>query len=338
MLVQNSSRVWAWKYHDRKGRYHLKESWTSWPWEIAPNLNGPPGVFTYPRTKHLTWPFPSIVWLRSGTNMKVENLRSVPTVPGTKSVDPDLPRQCPFPSVSLAHDVPCSTLGRTVNELEWALHNPLVWVIDSIVHSTKIGSLGCCAQDMIRGVFGMLSTRHEGNPSWTEGSRMLAMFDVPTVHKSLGGLERMERPQGHLKESWTSRPWEIAPNLNGPSGVFTYPRTKYLTWPFPSIVWLRSGTNMKVENLRSVPTWYKIRWPWSSTAVPFPIYVTCPWRSLFNSGPNSKWRKCPLLLVHGLPHAQHAVPKSSAPMLEESGETSSRHCRIEQKGLWFMRA
>ena len=71
--------------------------------------------------------------------------------------------------------------------------------------------------------------------------------------------------------------------------MFTYPRTTYLTWPFPSIVWLRSGTNMKVENLRSVPTWYKIRWPWSSTAMPFPIYVTCPWRSLFNSGPNSKW-------------------------------------------------
>ena len=93
----------------------------------------------------------------------------------------------------------------------------------------------------------------------------------------------------HLKESWTSWPWEIAPNLNGPPGVFTYPRTTYLTWPFPSIVWLRSGTNMKVENLRSVPTWYKIRWPWSSTAVPFPICVTCPWRSLFNSGPNSKW-------------------------------------------------
>ena len=79
------------------------------------------------------------------------------------------------------------------------------------------------------------------------------------------------------------------PNLNGPPRVFTYPRTKYLTWPFPSILWLRSGTNMKVENLRSVPTWYKIRWPWSSTAVPFPICVTCPWRSLFNSGPNSKW-------------------------------------------------
>ena len=79
------------------------------------------------------------------------------------------------------------------------------------------------------------------------------------------------------------------PNLNGPPRVFTYPRTKYLTWPFPSILWLRSGTNMKVENLRSVPSWYKIRWPWSSTAVPFPICVTCPWRSLFNSGPNSKW-------------------------------------------------
>ena len=79
---------------------------------------------------------------------------SVQFLPGTKSVDPDLPRQCPFPSVSLAHDVPCSTLGRTVNELEWALHNPLVWVIDSIMHSTKIGSLGCCAQDMIREYLG----------------------------------------------------------------------------------------------------------------------------------------------------------------------------------------
>ena len=125
-----------------------------WTWmSPKPNLNGPPRVFTYPRTKYLTWPFPSIVWLRSGTNMKVENLRSVSYLV-QKSVDPDLPRQCPFPSVSLAHDVPCSTLGRTVNELEWALHNPLVWVIDSIMHSTKIGSLGCCAQDMIREYLG----------------------------------------------------------------------------------------------------------------------------------------------------------------------------------------
>ena len=121
---------------------------------------------------------------------------SVQFLPGTKSVDPDLPRQCPFPSVSLAHDVPCSTLGRTVNELEWALHNPLVWVIDSIMHSTKIGrEFGMLRTRHDSGVFGMLSTRHEGNPSWTEGSRMLAMFDhVPTVHKSLGGLEHMERP------------------------------------------------------------------------------------------------------------------------------------------------
>jgi hypothetical protein len=82
--------------------------------------------------------FPSIVWLRSGTNMKVENLRSVPTCYKIRwtmaelgKLEPDLIPKDPFRSAPHAKDVACSTLGQPLNELKWAPCNPLVWVIDS---------------------------------------------------------------------------------------------------------------------------------------------------------------------------------------------------------------
>ena len=72
-----------------------------------------------------------------------------------------------------------STLGRTVNELEWALNNPPVWVIDSIMHSTKIGSLGCCAQDMIREYLGCWAQDMKGksmNRRFPNAYKMLTML------------------------------------------------------------------------------------------------------------------------------------------------------------------
>ena len=54
-----------------------------------------------------------------------------------------------------------STLGRTVNELEWALNNPPVWVIDSIMHSTSFNKnreFGMLRTRYDSGIFGMLST------------------------------------------------------------------------------------------------------------------------------------------------------------------------------------
>ena len=49
---------------------------------------------------------------------------------------------------------------------------------------------------------------------------------------------------------------------------------------------------------------------------------------------NESFRQLCLLLVHDDgPHAQHAEQKSSTLMLEESGETSSRHSSILQKGF-----
>ena len=77
---------------------------------------------------------------------------------------------------------------------------------------------------------------------------MLAMFDyVPTVHKSLGGLEHMERPPRSFERKLDLLTMGNCAEPKWPTGVFTYPRTTYLSWPFPSIVWLRSDTNMKVE-------------------------------------------------------------------------------------------
>ena len=86
----------------------------------------------------LTWPFASIVWLRSGTNIKVEHLLSVPTCYKIRwpmaelgKLEPDLTPKDPFRSAPHAKDVACSTLGQPLNELKWAPCNPLVWVIDS---------------------------------------------------------------------------------------------------------------------------------------------------------------------------------------------------------------
>ena len=123
-----------------------------------------------------TWPLPSIVWLRSGTNMKVENLRSVPT--WYKIRWPWSSTAVPFPSVSLAHDVPCSTLGRTVNELEWALHNPLVWVIDSIVSfKRKLGVWDAAHKIWFGNIWDAEHKTWRGK-AWTEGSRMLTILTM----------------------------------------------------------------------------------------------------------------------------------------------------------------
>ena len=99
----------------------------------------------------------------------------------------------PFMSCASIPNIPESYLVRSIPNSLFLLN-----VIDSIMHSTSFNKnreFGMLRTRYDSGIFGMLSARHEGNPSWTEGSRMLAIFDnVPTVHKSLGGLEHMERP------------------------------------------------------------------------------------------------------------------------------------------------
>ena len=70
------------------------------------------------------------------------------------------------------------------------------------------------------GIFGMLSTRHEGEKheqKVRECLQFLTMF--LRFIRAQGAWSTWKGHQGNLKESWTSRPWEIAPNLNGPPQI-----------------------------------------------------------------------------------------------------------------------
>ena len=51
-------------------------------------------------------------------------------------LESDVTPKDPFRSAPHAKDVASSTLGQTAR---WALHNPLVWIIDSRIDSTKMG-------------------------------------------------------------------------------------------------------------------------------------------------------------------------------------------------------
>ena len=155
---------------------------SKWNWMSPnPNLNGPPGVFTYPPdlalSKHSLAPFRYEHESRKSpfSSYLVQNPLTL------------IFQAVPFP---ICVTCPWRSLFNSGPDSKWTWMSP--------TQSTCLSHWFNNAFNKNRefmGVFGMLSTRHEGNPSWTEGSRMLAMFDyVPTVHKSLGGLEHMERP------------------------------------------------------------------------------------------------------------------------------------------------